>query len=780
MRQSYLKGLAMNDYDFKNLNPNEFEVLSNDLLSKALSAQIERFKPGKDLGIDGRFFTPPGNSAIIQCKHYASSGFKSLLRDLVSNEYPKIKKINPARYIVSTSVPLSPQNKDKIIKSLQPYVVSTSDIYGKDDLNALLRIHPDIEKSHYKLWIMSSTVLHKFLHSATYNTSEFIIKEALEKNKYYAITGAHKEAKEKLDSHNVLVITGDPGVGKTTLAEQICLEYVAGEYEFICIKDNIDEGFAVVNSPGKQIFYFDDFLGRNYIETLRFNEDARIMKFIRLISSSRNKKFILTSRTNILDQGYRVGQSFVHDKLAQKEFILDVSQYSYEDKAKILYNFLWKSNLDKIYIEAIVADRKYQYIIIHRNFNPRLLEFITDDSHVSSISNIEYIKYIEESLDNPKNIWNHPYSHQLDELSRIAVDLVVLSSGRINEDNFKFAYNAYANGNHTAKSHVLRDFESTMEILSRSFIKRTVGSIYELTDGITVEREGAYYQPFNPSISDFVLSKHLDNYWYVAKLILLYNGEDGLKFLEKLKTTQPLNVGKIAEIIFDTLGEGIEKKELMYKVRLLCLLDEKYFSNRCSHYGLEKIIEYTSCIDSINEYILELSQKIIATHKIGDELLSTFYLHILGFPFSYLEIELLSSMLDIYIPKQSEDEICEKFYTRLLESYAEEVLEDFIKENVGSFASHHCWDYGDGDYHEEYSIDADKLINMISESTKDLFMSIDSGDAADLIEEFDLEDIAAEYFRPEDDERRGGGYSTSNSSSGVDSMFAGLVQAKFS
>ena len=46
----------MNEYDFTNLNPNEFETLANDLLSRLYNLHIESFKPGKDLGIDGDFF----------------------------------------------------------------------------------------------------------------------------------------------------------------------------------------------------------------------------------------------------------------------------------------------------------------------------------------------------------------------------------------------------------------------------------------------------------------------------------------------------------------------------------------------------------------------------------------------------------------------------------------------------------------------------------------------------------------------------------------------------
>lgn len=41
-------------YDFTTLSPEDFELLVADLLSREFDAQLEVFKPGKDLGIDLR------------------------------------------------------------------------------------------------------------------------------------------------------------------------------------------------------------------------------------------------------------------------------------------------------------------------------------------------------------------------------------------------------------------------------------------------------------------------------------------------------------------------------------------------------------------------------------------------------------------------------------------------------------------------------------------------------------------------------------------------------
>ena len=80
----------MTDYDFNNLNDKEFEVLANDLVSKKEEAVVDRYKPGKDGGVDGRFFTINGEEVIIQSKHWIKSGISALIRHLKKNELPKV------------------------------------------------------------------------------------------------------------------------------------------------------------------------------------------------------------------------------------------------------------------------------------------------------------------------------------------------------------------------------------------------------------------------------------------------------------------------------------------------------------------------------------------------------------------------------------------------------------------------------------------------------------------------------------------------------------------
>jgi hypothetical protein len=69
----------MSDYRLDFINDKEFEVLVCDLLSNVWGARIETFKPGRDQGIDGRFYVDAAKVCIIQCKHWERTGYRDLI-----------------------------------------------------------------------------------------------------------------------------------------------------------------------------------------------------------------------------------------------------------------------------------------------------------------------------------------------------------------------------------------------------------------------------------------------------------------------------------------------------------------------------------------------------------------------------------------------------------------------------------------------------------------------------------------------------------------------------
>ena len=166
----------MSRYTFTSLSPQDFEELVRDLLQAEWNVAIEAFKTGRDSGIDLRYASGHDGTTIVQCKHYAASGYSKLLSHLLNVELPKIMRLCPARYVVATSEGLTPANKDEIVAAMQPFIRNAGDVLGAQDLEGLLSRHPSVEKANFKLWLTSTAVLERVLHNAEQCRTDFEVE----------------------------------------------------------------------------------------------------------------------------------------------------------------------------------------------------------------------------------------------------------------------------------------------------------------------------------------------------------------------------------------------------------------------------------------------------------------------------------------------------------------------------------------------------------------------------------------------------------------------------
>lgn len=498
----------MIDYDFSTLNDKEFENIAIELISRDKNKYFERFQEGKDGGIDGRFSSINGEEEIIQCKHYLKTGYKGLIRALKkkegknkTSEKDKVIKLNPKKYIFATSLTLSPPYKKEIMTMFTPYIKSVNDIYGQENLNDILKNNPDIEERHYKLWISSITVLNRILNNAIKGRSEFLFEDIKERIKLYVVTDNHNNALRKLHESRTIIIAGEPGIGKTTLAEHLALNYIEKDFEFISIANSLNEAEEVFEIDKKQIFYFDDFLGSNYLDALESREASHIMKFISRIKKDKNKRFILTSRTNIFNQAQLSSDIFKGENIESNEYIINVDSLEDIDKAKILYNHIWHSDLGEKYIDELYKEKRYRTIIKHKNFNPRLIAFLTDVIKLKDIEAKDYWGYIQTKLNNPSDIWTTTFDRESNSFVRNLVTLTVLNGNKIDEKELQYAYDKLnefeklQNGSHSSM-----EFQSIIAIVIKYFLNRTI-----------TRQKMVEYSLFNPSISDFIINRYKNN-----------------------------------------------------------------------------------------------------------------------------------------------------------------------------------------------------------------------------------------------------------------------------
>ena len=246
----------MINYDFKILQPIEFECLSRDLIQARDEVFIESFTEGKDGGIDFRYALSKDKLSVIQVKRYSS--YQSLL-SVLKKEVIKVKKLSPNRYYICTSVGLTPANKLEIQSIFGEDILNTKDILGKDDLNNLLGLYPHIENQYYKLWLSSTNVLERIMQKKIRNWAQFEMDKIKNDIHQYVENESIKEAMEILNQYKYVIISGIPGIGKTTLARMIVYRLLANDVdEFVFIPADIDDAMEMFEEDRKQVFFFDD------------------------------------------------------------------------------------------------------------------------------------------------------------------------------------------------------------------------------------------------------------------------------------------------------------------------------------------------------------------------------------------------------------------------------------------------------------------------------------------------------------------------------------------
>jgi energy-coupling factor transporter ATP-binding protein EcfA2 len=384
---------------------------------------------------------------------------------------------------------------DELQSLLSPFVLSTGDIYGRERLNSLLTKHQEVERRHVKLWVSSAGVLDSLINAGTHIVSQEEVERTISAARIYVRNPSFDEALAILKKHHMCIISGQPGIGKTTLARMLLLYFYERKFDVVKIESDISEARAVSYHNKPRFYYYDDFLGQTaQADKLNKNEDQKLLDFMASVRDSKDSVFVLTTREYILNQACLHYEKLDREKFDHRKCIIDLSKYSRRIRAQILYNHLHFSELSRRHLENLVVGRGYVQIVDHENYNPRLIEYLTTSAWIGDIPADSYLTLFLQKLDNPVDIWGHAFRNQLSDRSRHLLFVLTTMPIESRLVDMEQAFLAFHSAQCTRFSIAQRatDFTNALKELDGTFV-----STRRVRESVLVRFQ-------NPSIRDFM------------------------------------------------------------------------------------------------------------------------------------------------------------------------------------------------------------------------------------------------------------------------------------
>lgn len=397
-------------HDLRLLSPLDFELLVRDLLQDEFEILLESFGPGRDSGIDFRF-AQGTDATIVQVKHYLESGYRKLVA-AAKKELPKVIKLRPSRYIFATSLPLSPNQKNELLQAMPGVLLQAADIISREDIDNLLTRHPRVLRQHLKLWLTNTQTLERIVHASIYNRTDAELEVVKGNISRYVHSKSVADAEAILERRGSLIISGHPGVGKTTLMRMLmCLHLEQGWQVFVV--EDLKEAMEVFNSGEKRLVVFDDFLGQVSLNTDTIRSvDRSLLRFLERVQKQKDLRFILTTRDYLLSQAQQESDRLKSPEINAAELVLNVGAYTRSIRSQIVFNHIYFSALTTPEKRQLLGDGYYLKVIDHPNFSPRIIELVTSDSYLA-LQGKSIREVASNVLANPAVLWETPYEQHL-------------------------------------------------------------------------------------------------------------------------------------------------------------------------------------------------------------------------------------------------------------------------------------------------------------------------------------------------------------------------------
>ena len=335
--------------------------------------------------------------------------------------------------------------------------------------------------------------------------SKIDYEKILNKKNIFVGTEFFKEVLQKILVNRVVIISGEPGVGKTTLAEQAALFYL-GKYHseiFFSVK-SVDDIYRTLLVDGKKVIFYDDFWGGNGLIDFDIRNTSReLVRVIERINKTRDCILIMTTREYILEQGLKQNEEL--RKLIEKHKLeCQITQYSEADRLKIYYGHLKLADLT--WNQMLALKECDDYVVYSKNYNPRVLELFFKNYVKNDIKPKKCVDSLKKYLECPMDFWEDTFRGLSKEAGILYIMMAVMPMP-VELEILEECYNNYIKRN--IDVYEWKNFQDTVIELEKTVIR---------TDLYAVNWSGMIAVTFqNPSVKDFLIE-------FLKKNLIQYQG----------------------------------------------------------------------------------------------------------------------------------------------------------------------------------------------------------------------------------------------------------------
>lgn len=529
-------------FNYSALDSYEFELLSRDVAEKLMDIKLSCYTEGRDGGIDASDFYFCGShacpSVVVQAKHWAQ---RVRYPKLESTLLALIKQLDsrgnlPSRCLILTVA-------SGVTREFQQRLFSKAISLGVQDFKLLDSVkldqllsdesNSDILRKHFKLWVAGANVLQNLYNRSFFVGCDLYLANIDERKSLFVQTALFNRAVNILESNSCLIITGDPGTGKTTLTQMLALQMSADGYcvlysSYYELEGVISASSSDPNLP--ELIVLDDFLGQNFLDV-----DSKLLRQISsllfMVKKSEKRKIILNSRISILNEAGRKDDSFhrLIRKLDDEFVLIDTSSMALLDKARILLSNLRFENVPQPYIEALSkkADKDKAgcvKICEHANFNPRVIEYCSRPEFIEQCDLNNYYSAIVSRLNSPIDIWKNEFEERLGEEERVlAYQLFSFGKESVSLSHLKTAFNS--------RIKISSGIDCSIDCFDRA-VKRLKSAVVKTV----IIADELHVAMVNPSVNDYCAAFLADNAPESASIVETAIYADQLETIFKINT----------------------------------------------------------------------------------------------------------------------------------------------------------------------------------------------------------------------------------------------------